>query len=77
MSGLDIIKNNLINQISATKNEKLLAAIHTIFESSSPEEIITLSASQIEMLQMSERDIEQGDIVPDSELDNSDKKWLS
>ena len=77
MSGLDIIKNNLINQILATKNEKLLAAINTIFESASPEEIINLSASQIEMLQLSERDIEQGNIVSDTELENSDKKWLS
>ena len=77
MNALENIKNSLINRILATKNEQLLEAIKSIFDSTQSEEIISLSTEQIEMLSMSEKDIEYGKLVSESELSNRDSKWLS
>ncbi len=77
MTGLEVIKNSLIDRILATKNEKLLKAISNIFDSTQTNEIVTLSSEQIEMLQMSEKDIENDDVVSESELNKIDSEWLS
>ena len=77
MTALENIKNSLIDRILATKNEKLLEAIDRIFASTQTEEVISLSSEQIEMLSMSERDIEAGNFISESELNNRDSEWLS
>ena len=77
MEGLENIKNNLIDRILATKNEKLLKAISNIFESTQVDEILTLTSEQVEMLQMSEKDIENGDLISEADLNNADTEWLS
>ena len=77
MTALENIKNNLIDRILATKNEKLLEAIDRIFTSTQADEIISLSSEQIEMLSMSERDIEAGNFISESDLDKQDSEWLS
>jgi hypothetical protein len=77
MTALENIKNSLIDRILATKNEKLLEAIDRIFASTQTEEIISLSSEQIEMLSMSERDIETGNFISESELNKRDSEWLS
>ena len=77
MTGLDTIKNNLIDQILATKNKQLLTAISNIFNSTQKEDTINLSSSQIEMLYLSEKDIEDGNLVSSETLSKQDKEWLS
>lgn len=77
MNALENIKNSLIDRILATKNEQLLEAIKNIFDSTQSEEIIALSTEQIEMLSMSEKDIDEGKLVSESELSKTDAKWLS
>ena len=77
MNALENIKNSLIDRILATRNERLLEAIKNIFDSTQSEEIISLSTEQIEMLSMSEKDIEDGKLVSESELSKRDSKWLS
>ena len=77
MNALENIKNSLIDRILATRNERLLDAIKNIFDSTQSEEIIALSTEQIEMLSMSEKDIEDGKLVSESELSKRDSKWLS
>ena len=77
MTGLENIKNNLIDRILATKNEKLLKAISNIFDSTQREEIMSLTSEQIEMLVMSEKDIENENFVSESELDKADSEWLN
>ncbi len=76
MSGLETIKNSLIDRILATRNKELLKAINSIFDSTQNEELVSLTSEQIEMLLMSEKDIENGDILSESELDKSDIEWL-
>ena len=77
MNALENIKNSLIDRILATRNEQLLEAIKSLFDSTQSEEIISLSTEQIEMLSMSEKDIEEGKLVSESELSKRDSKWLS
>jgi hypothetical protein len=77
MTTLENIKNSLIDRILATRNEKLLEAIKSILDSTQAEEIIALSTEQIEMLSMSEKDIENGKLISESELNKRDSKWLS
>ncbi|MGO4819767.1 hypothetical protein [Flavobacterium sp. W22_SRS_FP1] len=76
MNALENIKNSLIDRILATRNEQLLEAIKSIFDSTQSEEIISLSTEQIEMLAMSEKDIEEGQFISEAELDKRDAKWL-
>jgi len=77
MTAIDSIKNRLIDRILATKNEKLLVAISNIFESTQSDNIVSLSSEQIEMLLMSEKDIENGDLISESDLNKSDTEWLN
>ena len=77
MNALENIKNSLIDRILATRNEQLLEAIKSIFDATQSEEIISLSSEQIEMLNMSEKDIEDGKLVSESELSKRDSKWLN
>lgn len=77
MNALENIKNSLIDRILATRNEQLLEAIKSIFDSTPSEEIISLSTEQIEMLSMSEKDIESGKFISETELNKRDSKWLS
>lgn len=75
MTALEKIKNKIIDRVMTTKNEKLLEAIDGILESTQPEEIMSLSSEQIEILMLSEKDIENGNIISESELNESDTQW--
>jgi len=77
MTALENIKNSLIDRILATKNERLLEAIDRIFTSTQTDEIISLSSEQIEMLLLSEQDIQLGNFISESDLNKRDSEWLS
>jgi len=76
MTALENIKNGLIDRILATKNEKLLLAIKTIFESAGTEDPVSVSSEQLEMLMMSEDDITNNRLISEDDLNNSDSEWL-
>jgi len=77
MNALDNIKNSLIDRILATKNERLLEAINSIFDSTQSEEIVSLSSDQIEILLMSEEDIQTGKFISEFELNKRDHKLFN
>lgn len=76
MTALENIKNSLIDRILATKNERLLQAITTIFDAAQSEDSMTLSSEQLEMLAMSEADISENRIVSEEDLNKADPEWL-
>jgi hypothetical protein len=76
MTTLVKIKNRLIDRILITKDEKLLNAIDTIFNSTHSDEKYPLDSHQIEMLLMSEQDILDGNLISAEELEKSDEKWM-
>jgi hypothetical protein len=71
------IKHRLIDKISSCKNEKLLARIDQLMESSTSEEdVVLLTKEQKRMLKMSDRDIEEGEVISQRELNRDDLEWL-
>jgi len=77
MATLNEIKNKLIDQILITKNEKLLAAIENIFNATATEEKLALDSYQVEMLLMSEKDIEENRLISEADLEKEDSKWMN
>ena len=75
MTTIDSIKSRLIDRILVTENETFLEAIEKIFISTQKNDLISLSSEQIEMLLMSERDIKDGNLIADSDLDKLDAQW--
>lgn len=76
MKTIDLVRKRLIDQIMVTENVDLLNAIDSIFQSVKKNENISLDPTQIEMLIMSENDIENGDFVSESELNKQDSSWM-
>jgi len=77
MKTINIVKNRLIDKIMVTKNEQLLNAIDNIFNSTQTEDKLSLDSHQIEMLMMSEDDIQQGKLISETDLRKEDAKWMS
>ena len=77
MTTLDVLRNSLIDRIIATNNEKLLKAVVGIFESMQSEGKVKLSSEQIEMLMMSESDINRGKLISEDDLIKIDLEWLN
>ena len=76
MSTLDNIKNKLIDRILITRNEQLLTAINSILDSTQSDEKLTLNSQQIEMLIMSDLDIEKGNLISETDLKKLDSEWM-
>ena len=68
MATLDSIKNNLIDHILATDNEKLLTAIMDILDSSAGSDVVRFSSEQLEMIAMGEEDIANNRLVSEQEI---------
>ncbi|MFT4855533.1 MAG: hypothetical protein ACI9ZX_002180 [Algoriphagus sp.] len=77
MSTLSKIKSRLIDRIQVSKNEKLLQALKTLLSSSQSDENLHLNSFQIEMLKMSQNDIENGDLISEKELESKDETWMN
>lgn len=77
MTPLDEIKIKLIDKISHSQNKNLLSVIDNIIDSSESKNKLFLTDEQIKMLEMSERDIENGDLITAEELERLDSKWMN
>ena len=76
MTRLDIIKNKLIDRIMLSKDERLLNEINEILTSKQSDEIFKLNSYQLEMLELSEKDINEGNLTSEEDLDKEDSEWL-
>lgn len=76
MKTLSILKINLIEQILVSKNEELLSAIQGILNATEIDDTLSLDSYQIEMLQMSEQDIKDGNIISEEEITKEDAQWM-
>ena len=78
MEAADHLRNNIVNQLLTISDPEYLAAIYKIVKQGTRENgTAQLSDEQILMLQMSEYDIENGNLITQSELDKSDLEWLN
>ncbi len=76
MKDIDLIKNRLIDNILATRNQLFLEALDKMFQAVQTNDLYSLSEEQTEMLLMSEEDIKGNNIISESELKKLDKQWL-
>ena len=76
MKTIDKVRNRLIDKIMVTDNEQLLNAIDSIFSSTETEDKLNLDSYQLEMLLMSENDINSGKLVSEADLRKADSKWM-
>ena len=77
MNRADILRNNIIDKLLTISNKDYLAALYQLIEKSSVDnDIVKLSEEQILMLQLSEKDIVDGKLISQEELDKNDRQWL-
>lgn len=78
MSTTDTLRNNIIDKLLTITNKDYLSALYKVINSSSvDQDIVKLTEEQVLMLQLSDKDIQEGRLITQSELDKSDLRWLS
>jgi len=78
MAKVDKIRNELIDKIISIKNRDFLEALNKLISSSSSEsDVVELTKEQKIMLKMSERDIENGNLISQEAMDKRNLEWLN
>lgn len=77
MATIDNLRNSIIDQLLTISNEQYLSALHHLVEKTAVEnDVVQLTESQVSMLRLSERDIANGNLISQEQLDKSDLEWL-
>ncbi len=77
MATTDHIRNGIIENLMTISNKDYLTALFQLVKNSSMgENTVKLTKEQIVMLNLSEKDIADGNVISQSQLDKSDLKWL-
>lgn len=77
MTSVDGLRNSIIDRLLTISNKEYLTALYQLVEKSTlNNDIIQLSEEQILMLQLSEKDIAEGKLFAQEDLDKSDLEWL-
>lgn len=77
MATVDQIRNELIDKILSIKNKAFLKALDQIVSSTTLDQVSTeLTDDQIEMLEMSEADIRNGNLISQEAMDKRNLEWL-
>lgn len=75
---VDNLRDGLIEKILSIKNKNFLETLDNLISSSSSElEIVELSNAQKTMLEMSEIDIQEGQLVSQEAIDKRNLEWLN
>ena len=78
MSEVDKIRNGLIDKILTIKNRSFLEALDQLVTTNSSEsEIVELTSEQKTMLEMSEKDIKNGQLISQEAMDRRNLEWLN
>ncbi len=78
MSSTNKIRSGLIYKILSIKNRDFLEALDQLVSTSSSEsEIVELSNEQKTMLEMSEKDIKNGQLISQEAMDRRNSEWLN
>ena len=77
MKTTDILRNNIIDKLLTISNKDYLSALYQLVKTSSVDkDIVKLTEEQILMLKLSDKDIKNGKIISQNQLDKDDLKWL-
>ncbi|WCO00228.1 hypothetical protein [Psychroserpens ponticola] len=78
MATVDKIRNGLIDKILSIRNKDFLVALDKLISSSESEsEIIELTDEQKLMLEMSEKDIQNGKLISQDAMNKRNLEWLN
>mgnify|MGYP003605645351 CR=1 FL=1 len=69
------LKNYLVSKISKIEDDSILVKIKTIIDQN--EEIYILSDSQIQKIENSRKQIEDGNFLTQEEMDKKVEEWLN
>jgi hypothetical protein len=73
----DTLRDNLIDKLLTISNKEYLLALNNLVDKSVENNaIVELTAAQITMLQLSDKDIEMGRLISQEQLDKDDLAWL-
>jgi len=77
MTTTDHIRNGIIEKLLTISNKDYLTALFQLIKNTPADtDIVKLTEEQILMLELSDKDIKEGKLIPQSQLDKSDLKWL-
>ncbi len=76
MTPIGTLKAKLIDKNLLSENVELLEAIDLIFNTTSSANHYKLNSYEIELLKMSESDIENGRVISEEELEKRDQDWM-
>lgn len=77
MTASDHIRNGIIEKLLTISNKDYLNALFQVVQSSAADkDIVKLTEEQVVMLNLSEKDIKNGKLISQSQLDKADLKWL-
>ena len=77
MNQTDILRNNIIEKLLTISNKEYLAALYQLVDNSSVNsDFIKFSKEQILMLQLSDKDIAEGRLSSQKDVDKNDREWL-
>jgi hypothetical protein len=76
METIHHIRNGIIDKLLTISNKDYLKALSQLLEKSTDKGVINLSEEQILMLKLSDKDINEGKLISQVELDKMDLKWL-
>jgi len=77
MNRVDILRDSIIDKLLTISNKDYLTALYQLINKSNVEnEKVELTKEQIILLQLSDDDIKDGNLISQNELDKTDLKWL-
>jgi hypothetical protein len=77
MAQIDNLRNGIIEKILAISNKDYLKALYQLVDNSMLENNnVCLTDEQVLMLKLSDKDINNGRLISQNELDKQDLKWL-
>ena len=77
MNRVDILRDSIIDKLLTISNKDYLTALYQLISRSSVDaDVLELSEEQKIMLQLSDTDILNGNVISQVDLDKSDLKWL-
>lgn len=78
MATIENLRNGLIDKILSIKNRDVLEALDTLISSIiTDSNILELTDQQKAMLEMSERDIKNGNLISQEAMDKRNLEWLN
>ena len=77
MANADAIRNGIIDKLLTISNKDYLNALYQLVNSSTiDKDKVKLTEEQTLMLKLSDKDIKNGRLISQSQLDKDDLKWL-